>query len=276
MTKIVSLIDMATLTLPKFKKVAAYARVSSGKDEMIHSLSAQISYYSQMIQNHPGWDYAGVYADKAYTGTKSARPDFNELLKDCRNGKIDMVICKSITRFARNTLDTLIITRELKELGVDVFFEQERIHSVGPDGELLLSVLASHAQEESRVVSENCKWRYRNKFKNGELVNLRFLYGYKISKNGIEFNEESSLIVKWIFEQYASGVGCTKIAKILRELNVPKLRDGKWTSDSVRNILLNEKHSGNALLQKKLVSDHLTKTLKEPQINETKLRKNLG
>lgn len=263
MARVISLVDRAVLPLPKFKKVAAYARVSSGKDEMIHSLSSQISHYSSMIQNHPGWEYAGVYSDKAYTGTKANRPDFGRLLNDCKSGKIDMVICKSITRFARNTVDTLIITRELKELGVDVYFEQERIHSISAEGELMLSILASYAQEESRVVSENCKWRFRNKFKNGEIANLRFLYGYKISKNGIEIDEENSLIVKWIFKQYAEGTGCTKIAKTLRELNVPTLRGGKWTANSVRNILLNEKYSGNALLQKSFVEDHLTKKEKK-------------
>lgn len=114
MARIISLVDRATLPLPKLKKVAAYARVSSEKDEMIHSLSAQVSYYSKMIQNHPGWDYAGVYSDKAYTGTKAERPDFERLLNDCKNGKIDMIITKSISRFARNTLDLLEIVRGLK------------------------------------------------------------------------------------------------------------------------------------------------------------------
>lgn len=126
----------------------------------------------------------------------------------------------------------------------------------------MLSILASFAQEESLSVSENCKWRFRNKFKNGEITNLRFLYGYKISKDGINIDENNSLIVKWIFEQYANGAGCTKIAKILKKLNIATLRGGRWTPNSVRNILLNEKYSGNALLQKKFVSDHLTKTLK--------------
>lgn len=157
MARIVSLIDKAVLPLLKLKRVAAYARVSSGKDEMIHSLSAQVSYYSQIIQNHPGWEYVGVYSDKAYTGTKSARPDFERLINDCKLGKIDMVITKSISRFARNTLDTLTITRELKNLGIDVYFERERIHSISPDRELMLTILASFAQEESLSVSENCK-----------------------------------------------------------------------------------------------------------------------
>lgn len=263
MGRIVSLIDRAVLPLPKLKKVAAYARVSCGKDEMIHSLSAQVSYYSQMIQNHPGWEYIGVYSDKAYTGTKSARPDFERLIKDCKLGKIDMVITKSISRFARNTLDTLTITRELKNLGVDVYFERERIHSISPDGELMLTILASFAQEESLSVSENCKWQIRNKFKNGELANLRFLFGYKISKGEIKIDEENAAIVKWIFDQYTSGTGCTKIAEMLREFGVPTIRGGKWTADRVRNIILNEKYKGDALLQKKFVSDHLTKALKK-------------
>ena len=263
MGRIVSLIDRAVLPLPKLKKVAAYARVSCGKDEMIHSLSAQVSYYSQMIQNHPGWEYIGVYSDKAYTGTKSARPDFERLIKDCKLGKIDMVITKSISRFARNTLDTLTITRELKNLGVDVYFERERIHSISPDGELMLTILASFAQEESLSVSENCKWQIRNKFKNGELANLRFLFGYKISKGEIKIDEENAAIVKWIFDQYTSGTGYTKIAEMLREFGVPTIRGGKWTADRVRNIILNEKYKGDALLQKKFVSDHLTKALKK-------------
>ena len=263
MARIVSLIDRAILPLPKLKRVAAYARVSCGKDEMLHSLSAQVSYYSEMIQNHPGWEYVGVYSDKAYTGTKSARPDFERLLKDCKLGKIDMIITKSISRFARNTLDTLTITRELKNLGVDVFFERERIHSISPDGELMLTILASFAQEESLSVSENCKWQIRNKFKNGELANLRFLFGYKISKGEIKIDEENAAIVKWIFDQYTSGTGCTKIAEMLREFGVPTIRGGKWTADRVRNIILNEKYKGDALLQKKFVSDHLTKALKK-------------
>ncbi len=263
MARIVSLIDRAVLPLPKLKKVAAYARVSCGKDEMIHSLSAQVSYYSQMIQNHPGWEYAGVYSDKAYTGTKSARPDFERLLQDCKVGKIDMVITKSISRFARNTLDTLTITRELKGLGIDVYFERERIHSISPDGELMLTILASFAQEESLSVSENCKWQIRNKFKNGELANLRFMFGYKISKGEIKIDEENAAIVKWIFDQYASGVGYTKIYKTLKKLGIKTLRGAPWTSDRVKKILTNEKYMGNALLQKKFVSDHLTKALKK-------------
>ena len=247
------------MELPRLLNVAAYARVSSGKDAMLHSLSSQVSYYSKLIQENPKWQYAGVYADEAKTGTKDSRSEFQRMLNDCRIGKIDMVITKSISRFARNTLDLLNIVRQLKSMNIDVYFEKENIHTISSDGELMLSILASVAQEESLSVSENCKWRIRKRFQNGELVNLRFLFGYKISKDGIEIDEENAAIVRWIFDQYISGTGCTKIARTLRELDIPTLRGGKWSADSVRNLILNEKYKGDALLQKKFVSNHLTK-----------------
>lgn len=118
-----------------------------------------------------------------------------------------MVITKEVSRFARNTLDTLTITRELKNLGIDVYFEKERIHGISPDGKLMLTILASFAQEESLSVSENCKWQIRNKFENGELANLRFLFGYKVSKGKIKIDEENAAIVKWVFDQYIGGAG---------------------------------------------------------------------
>ena len=134
------------------KKVAAYARVSSGKDAMLHSLSAQVSYYSKMIQSRPKWQYVGVYADEAATGTKNNRNEFQRMISDCKAGKIDMIITKSISRFARNTVTLLETVRELKELNVDVYFEEQNIHSMSGDGELMLTILASFAQEESLSV----------------------------------------------------------------------------------------------------------------------------
>lgn len=243
------------------KRVAAYARVSSGKDEMLHSLSAQISYYSSFIQKHSEWEFARVYADEAYTGTKDERPEFQRLLEDCRMGKIDMIITKSISRFARNTVTLLEVVRELKSLNIDVYFEKENIHSLSGDGELMLTILASFAQEESRSVSENIKWRIRKGFKEGELINLRFMYGYRIEKGKIEINEDEAKVVRMIFDDYINGLGCTRIAKKLREMGIGKIRGGRWNSERVVEILKNEKYTGNALLQKKFVKDHLTKTL---------------
>lgn len=147
------------------KRVAAYVRVSSGKDAQLHSLSAQISYYNNYIGSRGDWELAGIYADEAMTGTKDNRPEFQKMLTDCRAGKIDMVIAKSITRLARNTVTLLETARELKALGIDIYFEKENIHSLSTDGELMLTLLASFAQEESRSVSENVKWRIRKSSK---------------------------------------------------------------------------------------------------------------
>lgn len=146
MERIIKRVSHLRTALPKKKRVAAYARVSSGKDAMLHSLSAQVSYYSDLIQRNRDWEYVGVYADEALTGTKDERGEFQRLLADCRNGKVDMVVTKSISRFARNTVTMLQVVRELKLINVDVFFERENIHSLSGDGELMLIILASFAQ----------------------------------------------------------------------------------------------------------------------------------
>ena len=136
-------------TMPQPKRVAAYARVSSGKDAMLHSLSAQVEYYSTYIRHHPGWEYVGVYADEAKTGTKDSRENFQRMLADCRKGRIDHVITKSVSRFARNTVTLLETVRELKNMGISVYFEEQNINTLTADGELMLSILASYAQAES-------------------------------------------------------------------------------------------------------------------------------
>jgi len=261
MERIIKIIAPIMPVRHKQKRVAAYARVSSGKDAMLHSLSAQVSYYSELIQKHPGWEYAGVYADEALAGTKDNRAEFQRLLADCRDGKIDLILTKSISRFARNTLTLLEVVRELKNINVDVFFEKENIHSMRGDGELMLTILASFAQEESRSVSENCKWRIRKRFADGELVNLRFIFGYRIKDGKIEIDPEEAKIVRMIYDNYIGGMGCTPIAKKLRIMGIQRLRGGTWNSERVAEIIKNEKYSGNALLQKKYVIDHLTKSL---------------
>ncbi len=252
-------IETLAAVLPRKKRVAAYARVSSGKDAMLHSLSAQVSYYSDYIQRRPDWEYAGVYADEALTGTRDTRPEFRRLLADCFAGKVNMVITKTISRFARNTMTLLKTTRDLKEIGVTVFFERESLYSDSAEGEMILTLLAAVAQEESRAVSENCKWRIRNRYKQGDMVSLRFLYGYRITKNVIEPEPEETETVRWIFNQYLNGTGCSDIARQLRARNAPTLRGGKWTAKRVIDILKNEKYAGNALLQKKYIVDHLSK-----------------
>ena len=164
MARIVERVNFNTPKIKKLKRVAAYARVSSGKDAMLHSLSAQIDYYRNLIFSNPEWRFCGVYADEAMTGTKDNRENFQKMLAECRARNLDLIITKSISRFARNTVTLLETVRELKDLDIDVYFEEQQIHSLSSDGELMLSILASYAQEESLSASENQKWRIRRDF----------------------------------------------------------------------------------------------------------------
>ena len=177
--KTVKKIEVTRPVLPTRKKVAAYARVSMESDRMMHSLSTQVSYYNELIQSNPEWEFAGVYADNFISGTAiDRRPEFKRLLDDCEAGKIDIVLTKSISRFARNTVDLLETVRHLKELGIEVQFEKEHINSLSDDGELMLSLLASFAQEESRSISENARWAIQKRFEKG-IPNGHFrVYGY--------------------------------------------------------------------------------------------------
>ena len=247
---------------PSFLRVAAYVRVSNLKDAMLQSLSNQVSYYNDFIQRHSGWQYAGVYVDEGLTGTKDLRPEFQRILSDCRGGKIDMVITKSTTRFARNTITMLETVRLLKEIGVDVFFEKENIHSMSGDGELMLTILASFAQEESRSVSENCKWRLREKMKQGEMVGLRGMYGYIVGKNSISIELRQAGIVRTIFDWYVSGDSSVVIARRLNAAGELTLNYAAWSAKHVREILTNEKYAGNTLLQKSYITDYLSKRKK--------------
>ncbi|MDR1409582.1 MAG: recombinase family protein [Oscillospiraceae bacterium] len=240
------------------KRVAAYARVSCDKQTMLQSMSAQISYYNSLIQRHPEWEFAGIYADDPISGTKDRRAEFMCLVEDCREGKIDMIFTKSISRFARNTLTTLATVRELKELGIDVFFEKENIHSLSEDGELLLTVLASYAQEESRSVSENCKWRIRKKFEEGR-PNTGNMLGYRLVEGKLHIVPDEAEIVRQIFADYLAGFGRQAIAKKLYITGFATLRGGRWSINSIRRILTNEKYTGTMLLQKTYVQDHISK-----------------
>ena len=245
--------------IPRLERVAAYCRVSSGKDAMLHSLSAQVSHYSELIQRRLGWAYAGVYADEALTGTKDDRPEFQRLLADCRAGKIDRVLTKSVSRFARNTVTLLETVRELKELGVAVYFEEQNIDSLSGDGELMLTILASFAQEESKSVSDNCKWRIRKDFSEGKPMNLPLLYGYRREKGRIVIDEREAEIVRFIFRSCLNGMGKGRITEELREQGVPCRLGGEWQTETVGGILKNEKYTGDALLQKTYIENHLTK-----------------
>ena len=256
--------------IPTRKRVAAYARVSSGKDEMLHSLAAQVSYYKEYIQSQPGWTFAGVFADEAVTGTKDNRAEFVRLLADCQLGIIDMVITKSISRFARNTVTLLETVRALGELGIDVFFEEQNLHTASADGELLLTILASYAQEESRSVSENCKWRIRKDYQEGKLTGGVHMYGYDFHDGTLVVNPQEADVVRMIFVDYLSGMGRNAIMRKLIRLGIPTKLGGRWAENTVASILSNEKVVGDLCLQKGFITDHLTK---QKRVNHGELPK---
>ncbi len=245
--------------LARKKRVCAYTRVSGDRDEAFHSLSAQVSYYQRKIAEHPDWEFVEVFSDRGITGTKDKREGFQAMLTACREGKVDIVLSKSITRFARNTVILLETIRELKKLGVDVHFEEEHIETLSYSGELLISILAARAQEESRSASENQLWRIKKSYEKGIPVTGNCL-GYRMVNHQFLIDEEEEQIVLRIFSMYLSGMGFTAIAKILTKEKV-KTSTGttKWRAEAVRCILTNEKYCGDLILQKKYRIDHLSK-----------------
>lgn len=259
MERIVERVKFPDSQKVKLLRTAAYARVSSGKDAMLHSLSAQVSYYNNLIQSNPEWLFCGIFADEALTGTKDNRENFQKLLSECRAGRIDLVITKSISRFARNTVTLLETVRELKGLGVDVWFEEQNVHSLSSDGELMLTILASYAQEESYSASENQKWRIRKDFEQGRIGSITML-GYKRNHDGVlEIVSEEAEIIRMIFSDYLSGMGKNAIANKLFEMNIPTKGGDLWTAESIRRILTNEKYCGDLLLQKSFRNNHIEK-----------------
>ena len=238
--------------LPPRKKVAAYARVSKDTEQLMHSLSAQVSYYSNLIQRTPGWEYAGVYVDAGITGTSvTARPEFQRMVADCEEGKINIVLTKSISRFARNTVDLLSTVRHLKELGVEVRFEKENISSLSGDGEVMLSILASFAEEESVNLSNNIKWTFQKKFKNGEVHSHQKMLGYRWEGDERLVVPEEAEIVRFVFSEYLAGKSYIAIARELDEKGVKSVHGAEhFPYASVKLILKTEEYTGCLVMQK--------------------------
>ena len=252
-------------TLPKLEKkirVAAYARVSSGKDAMLHSLSAQVSFYNKLIQQNKKWQFAGVYSDEAITGTKSTREGFQNLLNDCREGKVDMIITKSISRFARNTVTLLETVRELKKLNIDVYFEEQNLHTLSSDGELILTFLASFAQEEAKSTSDNMKWRIKRDFEQGQNWGYKPCLGYKVENRKYVVEPDEAKLVKRIFDLYLAGNGDQKIANILNNEGVKTYTGLLWRKVTITQILSNISYTGDIILQKTYRVDYLNKITK--------------
>lgn len=245
-------------------KVCAYARVSTGSDSQENSLENQIITYESFIKSNPEYEFVGVYADQGITGFSERRPEFQRMINDAKTGKIDMIITKSISRFARNTVTLLRVVRELKDIGVGVLFEENNIYTMSSEGEMMLAVLASFAQEEGRSMSENNKWACRKKFERGELmINTTRFMGYDKDENGnLVINEAEAAIVRRIFDMYLSGIGTHCIAKALNEEGVTTITGSLWHASTIRGMLTNEKYKGDSLLQKYYTPENMRNTVK--------------
>ena len=244
-------------------RVAAYARVSTDAEEQSSSFEAQKDYYERLINETPGWTFAGIYADRGITGTSTEhRAGFLAMMEDCRAGKIDRILTKSVSRFARNTVDSLNAIRELKGLGIGVDFEKENIFTLDSKGEFLITIMSSLSQEESRSISENVRWGIKKRMADGKYsVTYSHFIGYDRGEDGkMVVNENEANIVRFIFRSRLQGYSDTATANRLMELGVPAPYGGeKWSPTVVRHMLSNEKMKGDALIQKSYVADFLDK-----------------
>lgn len=251
------------------KRVAAYARVSTDQEEQQNSYEAQVEYYTRYIQSKPEWEFVEVYADEGITGTNTKRrKNFNRMIEDALAGKIDLIITKSVSRFARNTVDTLTTIRSLKDKGIGVFFEKENIDTLDSKGELLITIMGSLAQEESRSISENVTWGWRKRLADGKVsVGYSHFLGYEKGEDGnMQIVESEAEIVRQIYGLFLDGQTPSSIASLLTESHIPTPAGKEvWQGSTVKSILTNEKYKGDALLQKTFTVDFLNKKQK---INE--------
>ena len=248
------------------RRVAGYARVSTDSEEQSTSYEAQVDYYTNYIKSNPGWAFVDVYTDEGISGVMTKNRDgFNRMIADALSGKIDLIVTKSVSRFARNTVDSLTTVRRLKERGVEVFFQKENIYTLDSKGELLITIMSSLAQEESRSISENVTWGQRKRFADGKVsMPYKQFLGYRKGADGLpEIVPEEAETVRSIYRMFMAGKNPTAIARYLTQQKIPT-PGGKqnWQSATVESILTNEKYKGSALLQKRYTVDFLTKTMK--------------
>ncbi len=266
---VVDRIDRNTQFPARKKRAAAYARVSTDSEEQENSYEAQVDFYTGHIQSNPEWEFVKVYADEGISATSTkGRDGFKEMVRDALAGKIDLILTKSISRFARNTVDTLVAIRELKAKGVEVYFETQNISTLDAKGELLITIMSSLAQEESRSISENVTWGQRKRMADGKvsMPYKRFL-GYEKGPDGKpQIVEREAKTIRKIYEMFLNGQTYREIAAYLTSQGVPTPA-GKavWSVSTIQSVLKNEKYSGNAILQKRFTVDYLTKATK---INE--------
>ena len=238
---------------PKRLKVCAYARVSTGSRAQAESYATQVEYYTEKIENNPLWEFAGVYADEGITGTKvNGRDDFKAMIDACEERDIDLILTKSITRFARNTVECIQTVRKLKAIGVGIYFEKEGINTLTEASELMLTILASVAQGESEDFSGNNRWAIISRFENGTFIVGTPAYGYRRNADGnLVIEETEAEVVRWIFESYLNGMGTYVIARMLNDAKISTIRGSeKWQDGVVKDILINPVYEGNALYQR--------------------------
>lgn len=268
--KTVTKIDANPLLIKSVKKsaklrVAAYCRVSTDEDEQINSYEAQIAYYTEAIAKNPSWTFAGVYADEGITGTMtSKRKDFLRLMNDCEKGKVDMILTKSISRFARNTVDSLSWVRKLRAMNIGVYFEEQAIDSLKAENEMLIGLFSVIAQAESENISANVRWGIQQSMKNGKFCSNFSCYGYKRGADGVpEIIPDEAEVVRFIYDRYLDGYSIEQIRTELFNKGI-KSSKGKdvWGKEAISSILKNEKYQGDLLLQKTYRTDCITKKTK--------------
>jgi DNA invertase Pin-like site-specific DNA recombinase len=251
----------------KKKNVAGYARVSTDTKEQLSSYESQVNYYTKYITSKAEWDFVKVYTDEGISGTStSKRQGFKTMIQDALDGNIDLIVTKSVSRFARNTVDSLTTVRKLKEKGIEIYFEKENIWTLDSKGELLITIMSSLAQEESKSLSENCTWGIRKKFEEGVIrMSYSSFLGYEKDNEGnIAINEREAKIVKYIFSRFLQGLNPNLIAAELETKQIPNVKGNiKWYGTTIRSMLKNEKYTGNAILQKTYSVDFLSKKRKK-------------
>lgn len=248
-------------------RVAAYARVSTEQDEQQNSYEAQVKYYTHFISSNPDWEFVGIFSDEGITGTNTKKRDgFNHMIDIALSGGIDLILTKSISRFARNTVDALQVVRKLRAMNIEVWFEKENLHTLDPKCEMILTIMSSLAQEESRSISENVRWGQRRSMENGNVsLPYKHFLGYRKGADGRpEIVEKEAAIVRNIYKMFIDGYTLNDIAKKLTADRIPTpWGKEKWSTSTVRSILTNEKYRGDALLQKSYTVDFLTKEVRK-------------
>lgn len=252
--------NTADLTELTKLRVAAYCRVSTDSDEQLESLDTQIKHYESYINANPEWEFAGLYYDEGITGTKKEkRPELLRMIADCEDRKIDLIVTKSISRFARNTTDCLELVRKLLDLDVFIYFEKENINTGSMESELMLSILSGLAESESVSISENSKWSIKRRFQNGTYKISYPPYGYDNVDGEMVINKSQAKIVRFIFAEILSGKGTQKIANELNRRKIPTKKGGRWTSTTIRGMVSNEKYTGDAIFQKTYTDEYFNR-----------------